>query len=144
MCKRLVHHSNFVKSKVSKRCFPVQPAETFLTCQSNRVVYLIQCNQCQKQYVGQTTKPLHIRMNQHIYNITRTSYTSLWWHFNKDHSPEDLRVIPLQQVDGNMPLPLAEEKLQQLETLWISRLATMQPLGMNFIQSDSQRRTRNS
>ncbi len=93
------------------------------------------------RYVGQTTQALHIRVNQHVHNITRKTYSSLWWHFNKDHSVEDLKVIPLQQVHDNLTLPQAERKLQRLETLWISRLATMQPLGMNFIRSDSQRRT---
>ena len=140
-CKRLIHTSNFVKSKVSKRYYPIQAPHKPLTCQSSRVIYLLQCDQYQKQYVGQTTQPLHIRINQHVQNLTRTTYSNLWWHFNNDHTIDDLKVIPLQQVDGYLPLPQAEAKLQQLETLWISRLATMQPLGMNLIRSDSQRRT---
>ena len=65
-CGKLTHNSNFVKSKVNQRCYPVRPCSKPMTCQSNRIVYLIQCNKCLKQYVGQTTKPLHIRMNQHV------------------------------------------------------------------------------
>ena len=141
-CRMLIHTSNFVKSKVHKRCFPVKPFLNIpMTCQSSRLVYLIQCDVCQKQYVGQTTQALHLRINHHIHNIKRKTFSKLWWHFNKDHSIQDVRVIPLQQVDPKLPIQEAKQKLQCLETLWIRRLATMQPLGMNFILIDSQHRT---
>ena len=142
-CKRLNHSSNFVKSKVTGRCFPILTNGNAMTCQSSRVVYLIQCRQCTKQYVGQTTKPLHIRLNQHLHNIRgpKPSKNKLWWHFNKDHKIEDLQIIPLQQVDGLLPLPIAESELQKLETLWIKKLASMQPKGMNFVLEDTEKRT---
>ena len=49
--------------------------------------------------------------------------------------------IPLQQVDERLSQPTAELKLQQLETLWIKRLATMQPKGMNYVLKDTETRT---
>ena len=111
-CGKLIHHSNFVKSKVNQRCYPVRASENPMTCQSSRLVYLLQCSKCQQQYVQQTTQPLHVRMNHHVSNIQRTTYTSPWWHFNKDHTIEDLRVIPLQQVDDKLPVYQAEKELQ--------------------------------
>ena len=140
-CGMLAHHSNFVKSKVNGRCYRVNPLSKPMTCHSSRVVYLLQCKQCHKQYVGQTSRPLHVRMNQHVANIKRTSYTSLWWHFNKDHPVTNLKVIPLQQVDPELPTHVAEKRLQELETLWINRLSA---IGMNLIRSDTQLRTQAS
>ena len=83
-----------------------------MTCQSTRLVYLIQCDKCQKQYVGQTTQTLHTRMNHHIQHIKKKTFSKMWWHFNKEHSIHDVRVIPLQQIDGKLPLQEAEHKLQ--------------------------------
>ena len=70
MCKKLNHTSNFVKSKVTGRCFPIQTNGNTLTWQSSKVVYLLHCRQCNKQYVGQTTKSLHVRLNQCLHNIS--------------------------------------------------------------------------
>ena len=131
-CGKLIHTSNFVISKVHKRCFPVKPFHNLpMTYQRTRLVYLIQCDKCQKQYVGQTIQTLHTRMNHHIQHIKKKTFSKMWWHFNKEHSIHDVRVIPLQQIDGKLPL----------EALWIKRLGTMQPLGMNFVLKDTQQRT---
>ena len=75
-CGKLNHSSNFVKSKVHKRCFPVKPFHNLpMTCQSTRLVYLIQCDKCQKQYVGQTTQTLHTRMNHHVQCIKKKTFS---------------------------------------------------------------------
>lgn len=65
----------------------------------------------------------------------------LWWHFNHDHTVDDLQITPIQQVSETITLTAAELELQKLEALWIKRLATMQPRGMNFVLQDSESRT---
>jgi len=81
-CGKLIHTSNFIKSKVHKRCFPVEPFHNLpMTCQSTRLVYLIQCDKCQKQYLcRQTTQTLHTRMNHHIQHIKKKTFSKMWWH----------------------------------------------------------------
>ena len=86
LCKRLRHSSNFVKSRVNSRMFQVQPHGPPMTCHTKRVVYLIQCKQCHKQYVGQTTQQLNQRVNAHLSTIRSRTYHSMSWHFNNDHS----------------------------------------------------------
>ena len=39
------------------------------TCKSNNIIYLIECRQCHKQYVGETWNPLHICLNGHRNDI---------------------------------------------------------------------------
>ena len=133
LCKRLCHKSNFVKSKVNKRMYQVKPHGPPMTCHTKRVVYLIQCTECCKQYVGQTTKGLNIRINSHLSSIRGRSRHNMSWHFNNDHSIDCLSVTPVEKVSDDISPREAEKELQRLETLWILRLATQQPLGMNLL-----------
>ena len=56
--------------------------ETFIlaghtTCQTSNVIYLIECNKCNDQYIGETKNPIHRRINQHCSDINggqKTSY----------------------------------------------------------------------
>ena len=140
LCKRLYHKSNFVKSKVNKRMLQVKSHGTPMTCHTKRVVYLIQCTECCKQYVGQTTKQLNHRVNAHLSSIRGKSRHSMSWHFNNDHPIDCLSVTPVEKVSDDISPKEAEGELQRLETLWILRLATQQPMGMNFLVQDTQSR----
>ena len=71
LCKQLNHTSNFVRSKANRRCFLVEPHGQPMHCLSTRVIYLIQCRVCRKQYVGQTTQPLKKRITDHLYKIRK-------------------------------------------------------------------------
>ena len=42
-----------------------------LSCYSHNVIYLITCNQCNKQYVGQTSQTLRQRFTNHRFDIPR-------------------------------------------------------------------------
>jgi len=109
-----------------------------MTCQTTS---LVQCDKCQKQYVGQTTQNTPHPDEPPHPTYKKENLSNTWWHFNKEHSIHDVRVIPLQQIDGKLLLEEAKRKLQYLKTLWTKRLAIMQPLGMNFVLKDTQQRT---
>lgn len=66
LCGRLICSSDFVKSKVNGRPFPIATNYGQLTCKSEKVIYVIECIKCRKQYVGQTVPPLKVRINHHI------------------------------------------------------------------------------
>ena len=53
----------------------------------------------------------------------------------------DVLVTPTEKVDDDIPQDRAEYLRKQKETVWIHRLATLQPLGMNYIARDTQVRT---
>ena len=59
-------------------------------------------------------------------------------HFNNDHPIENLTVTPLEKISDEIHPREAEVKLQQREELWIARLATLQPVGMNMLARDTQ------
>ena len=56
-------------SNTSKK---IEIYETF-NCETRNVVYCITCEQCQLQYMGQTTRSLDERVREHV------GYTELTW-----------------------------------------------------------------
>ena len=68
------------------------------TCKTENVIYLIQCNHCQMQYVGETRNPLHIRLNAHRHDIRHKKNDKLVGaHFSgQSHSLQDLKMMVLE------------------------------------------------
>lgn len=96
-------------------------------CLSKGVIYLITCNTCLKQYVGET-KNLKQRMNQH-----RTSFknnkldTYLSKHYKlANHDHENFSIDILDNIENT-------DKRTRLdkENKWIRLLCTAYPLGLN-------------
>ena len=104
------------------------------TCKSYNVVYLIQCNRCGQQYVGETGQALHCRLNNHRADIThcRTLEKPVAAHFNSgEHSVEDMRVMVIERLRKDDPV------LRKIrESRWIGTLDTSSPNGMN-LRTDS-------
>ena len=111
----------------------LKPASNFLiiqnlTCETENVVYGISCSICfsgQIFYVGQTSRTLRHRMNQHRSNIACKSVTSVSSHFlETPHTQANLRVVAIEQVANKSKLELREE-------FWIKKLGTNIPPGGN-------------
>ena len=65
------------------------------SCKSPNIVYLITCRRCGLQYVGETSQPLHAKINSHQSDIThqRTDVSPVAEHFNSGaHSVLDRTV----------------------------------------------------
>ena len=96
-------------------------------CNTTGVIYLISCNKCAKQYVGQTSRKLQIRVKEHINDIKNNKDTACGSHFNsRGHSLDNLRVQVIEKVMPNNPHTLLER-----EKLWIQTLSTRHPNGLN-------------
>ncbi len=122
---------NTVKSRLSKRKHHIYGQ---FTCNTRRVVYLLQCAKCHKQYVGQTINSLAQRADRHLRVIGQKGSMKLQQHFNGDgHTPNHVRFQPLAKVSDDLTPSEAEKQLQSIETMWIERLASMQPVGLNYI-----------
>jgi len=81
-----------VQSTVTTRSFRVRGN---LNCNSNNIIYLIQCKKCKKQYVGQTITSLRHRISQHN-NNKQISNSTVEQHFClPDHIME---VQPIEQI----------------------------------------------
>ena len=137
LCPRLSTDSS-VTSRVSKRKHRIYGD---FNCRTSRLVYLLECTKCGKQYVGQTILTFAHRVAKHLLHIRQLGRDKLQLHFNGDgHTVNDIIFHPIATIDIHIPIKEAENLLQSLETVWIKRLASLQPLGLNYILEDKQSR----
>lgn len=95
-----------------------------LSCKTPGVIYLITCKTCNIRYVGQTARPLYKRISEHLRHI-RTGYsTPVSCHFRATCASEDFSFTALEHC------PATTKRLQK-ENLWIKRLQTLHPKGLN-------------
>ena len=110
-----------------------------MNCQTQEVVYLIQCKNCQMKYVGQTCMTLNRRFTHHRSDILLDKICPVSTHFNITcPNKEFLSITPLETVPRTCPFTfmsiLANEdklRLLQREQYWIKKLNTMTPIGLN-------------
>ena len=104
-----------------------------LDCNSTNIVYLIECKKCEEQYVGETSKPLKTRLNNHVSDINGYKGTSIAEHFNQlDHNGvEDLQITPILQVPDSDSKTRDMLTRRKHESFFIKKLKTMYPLGIN-------------
>ena len=58
-------------------------------CHTKNVVYELTCNQCQEKYVGETSRPVRLRYNEHLRDgINRTPGTPIGEHFRTHHQEQ--------------------------------------------------------
>ena len=62
-------------------------------CAKSGIVYQIECLNCHALYIGETGRPLGVRINEHMASKRRRSLVSpLGKHRNEDHSGDDFDV----------------------------------------------------
>ena len=83
-CRQLKQTTTF-SSKTTYKSFYIRHK---LNCKSSRVIYLMDCLKCGKQYVGKSETPFNIRLNNHRNNVnSMTNTLSVSHHFRQaDHS----------------------------------------------------------
>ena len=92
------------------------------------LLYLIECGQCKKQYVGETDNALHRRVNGHRSdsNLNRPD-RPVAEHFNiPGHRFAGMKIMVIEQ----MGLASAARRKDR-EAFWRYTLRTMAPDGMN-------------
>lgn len=112
--------SNSFTSFSSGRTFKILGS---YTCTTVGVVYMIGCNDCGKQYVGETGGELRQRHRGHRQEMKKGN-TPLGKHFNSGCS--NFYLIILQAV-GELDKGGREAK----ELFWINQLQTFSPKGIN-------------
>ena len=85
---------------------------------------------CNKQYVGETKTTLRLRFNNHLSTIRRNTDTPVATHFNQTgHSINDITITGIVQINRQ------DDSLRKhLESVWIRKLNTISPLGINIRQ----------
>jgi hypothetical protein len=100
-------------------------------CSSKNLVYLITCKKCKLQYVGETSRQLRDRMNDHRSAIKLNKNTPIGLHFNlPEHTPLDLTVTPIELIKEFDPRKSHSLRLKR-EHYWQQKLGTTYPIGIN-------------
>jgi len=98
-------------------------------CGTQNVIYLITCQKCNKQYVGETGRQLRQRLTDHRHCIRSHISTPVGKHFNlPDHELRDLKITVLESLDAvRGDWKIRREK----ELKWQQKLGTIHPQGLN-------------
>lgn len=114
-----------VKNRGTKQVFPILQK---INLDTRNCVYIITCNKCGSQYIGETGNSIRIRLAQHRYNIKnqKEMHTKLVPHF-LEHGLQSLEVSGLEH---NINWTAAQR--QQTERYWIRQLDTRYPTGLNI------------
>ena len=68
-----------IQSSLTKR---IHPLDTHYTCTTPKVIYLITCTTCSKQYVGQTSQNLRMRFRHHRNHMQTHTNRPIYRHFD--------------------------------------------------------------
>ena len=94
-------------------------------CDTKNIIYIITCTKCSKQYIGETSRTIRDRLNDHKSNIRTKKFTPISVPFNQhDHTVQDLQITPLIVVEGHWDRTQKEKHLQYLHQ-------TCYPSGIN-------------
>ena len=109
-----------------------------VTCKSSNLIYVLTCNICGMQYVGQTKRELGERLKEHLGKIEAgEGDNDVPTHFKKPghKGKEDVSISVLDFVFRHPLCDRALELRLLVEFNWIHRLKTQTPKGMNTMDN---------
>ena len=134
--KRLCHtcesveECSSVTSNTTKFVFKIRQD---LNCSSNNLIYLVQCKECDKQYIGQTKRSLRHRVNNHRSDILNLRKTTVSHHFNSGRCCfEDFKIVPIFQCPIFDDVAKTTKLRLDIEQYFIRSFKSYQPYGMNI------------
>ena len=110
-----------------------RPIKSNLTCETKNLIYMIQGNRCNLQYIGETKRRLKDRFNEHRRTIdnpnTKSKPTTAAEHFltAPNHTANDMQLIPIEKVYSNR-----DSIRKAREAFLISKGRTLAPHGLNI------------
>ena len=136
--------SDKITSTVTYQIYPCVNHEgnQLATCNTSNVVYLITCNTCHLQYVGETAQNLNLRFAKHRRcmngNVNSKSCKHLSDHFSKGLCKNsNYTVQSIENVSGNGRTargaldPGVVVVRRKTESEWMLKLRTVFPYGLN-------------
>ena len=101
------------------------------TCQSNNLIYCLECNWCHIKYVGQTKNRIIDRFQGHIFDIKHNNNTTVARHFysHKDQLNAKLTIHILEYIRLPKDIPRSNSLRDNRELVWIHRL----PMALTFL-----------
>ena len=80
------------------------PIKSNLTCHTKNLIYIIQFNRCNLQYIGETKRRLKDRFNEHRRTIdnpdAKSGPATAAKHFlsSPNHTANDMQLIPIEKI----------------------------------------------
>ena len=113
-----------------------------INCGTENVIYLLECNSCGIQYVGETSQKLNARFSDHKSRIRNNKHndkreTYLVQHFNQGackgatYSCRIIQTVDRPAKIDNKLDPVATKYRRTMEDKWIAQLQTLYPYGLN-------------
>ena len=105
------------------------------TCQSNNLIYCLECNWCHTKLVGQTKNRIIDRFQGHIFDIKHNHNTTVVRHFgsHRDQLDPNMTIHILEYIRLPKVLPRSNSRRDTRELVWIHRLNTLIPNGLNIL-----------
>ena len=109
------------------------PIKSNVSCETKNLIYMIQCNRCNLQYIGKTKRRLKDHFNEHRRTIdnpyTKSKPTTAAEHFltAPNHTANDMQLIPKEKVYSNR-----DSIHKAREAFLISKGRTLLPYGLNI------------
>ena len=130
-CKQVVSTACF-KSNQTNRVVKIFHN---INCKSTFLIYLLECNLCNIQYVGKSETTFNIRLNNHRKDVKDPNdlpadkhFTLQGHDFNKNAK---FSLIEKFTNTNKVATETLKERLQNHENSWIIKLGTLTPNGLN-------------
>ena len=133
-CPKLQTQLNFSSTVTQKSEQTINHSQGNINCHSQNLIYLLTCSNCNLQYVGETTLPLHKRIN--IHRVAKTGCQHIIDHFKTSCKGSGFSIQIIEKFVGtgynnNKVDADARNKRLEREDFWIKKLRTLFPYGLN-------------
>ena len=134
LCCRQVNSTESFTSSVTNKKYSIFHN---VNCKSSNVIYLLTCILCNIQYIGKSKTPFNIRLNNYRNRINKGNIDNLLpveAHFKQaDH---DFELHATFTIIEKLELVAPDQKLDNIlkhhEDVWMTRLKTVTPNGLNI------------
>jgi hypothetical protein len=101
------------------------PIRGTFNCQSHHIIYLMTCNICHIQYVGESSNTLNTRFRGHESAIRTKQLHPVAQHYNTNNHTEEAYTVTVLDKEND------KNKRLRLEETWMVLMDTLQPKGLN-------------
>ena len=128
-CENVIECSSVI-STTTKFVFKIRQN---LNCASSNLIYLVQCKECEMQYVGQTKRSLRLRTNNHRADIVNERETTIANHFNTNTcSIDDFQITPIFECPRFDNEEETTKFRLDIEQYFIEAFKSYLPYGLNI------------
>ena len=125
-------HSGRIKNLNNNKFYNTVTKGTY---QSNNLIYCLECNQCHIKYVGQTKNRIIERFQGDIFDIKHSNNSTVarQFHSHSDHLDPNMTIHILDYRRLPKDVPRTNSLRDNRELVWIQRLNTLIPNGLNIL-----------